>query len=127
MYSKTRFSTNINLALANTKGVILAVRLALLVLHLIIVQVMIIMMMIMIMMIIMTMMMMMMMIMMQTPGCVSPGHTLVHRYLLSFYILLHTWLYLVLSLGYYLFRRVAIINIQKPISILHSSLHPPGR
>ena len=40
VYSKTRFSTNINLALANTKGVILAVRLALLVLHLIIVQVM---------------------------------------------------------------------------------------
>ena len=103
VYSKTRFSTNINLALANTKGVILAVRLALLVLHLIIVQVMIIMM-IMIMMIIM---------MIQTPGCVSPGHTLVYRYLLSFYILLHTWLYLVLSLGYYLFRWVATIYISQ--------------
>ena len=58
VYSKTRFSTNINLALANTKGVILAVRLALLVLHLIIVQVMMMMIMMMI------MMMMIMMIMM---------------------------------------------------------------
>ena len=74
------------------------------------------------MMIMMIMIMMMMMMMLQTPGCVSPGHTLVYRYLLSFYILLHTWLYLVLSLGYYLFRWVAIIFKKSISSISFSSL-----
>ena len=74
---------------------------------------MIMMMIMMMMMMIMMMMIIMMIMMMQTPGCVSPGHTLVYRYLLSFYILLHTWLYLVLSLGYYLFRRVATIYISQ--------------
>ena len=39
VYNKVRFSTNINLALANSKGVISFVRLGLLILHLIIVQV----------------------------------------------------------------------------------------
>ena len=39
VYSKVRFSTNINLALANCKGVISFVRLGLLILHLIIAQV----------------------------------------------------------------------------------------
>ena len=73
----------------------------------------IIMMMIIMIIIMMIMMMIMIMIMMQTPGCVSPGHTLVYRYLLSFYILLHTWLYLVLSLGYYLFRWVSTIYISQ--------------
>ena len=39
VYNKMKFSTNINLALANCKGVISFVRLGLLILHLIIVQV----------------------------------------------------------------------------------------
>ena len=99
VYSKVRFSTNINLALANCKGVISFVRIGLLILHLIIAQVRFRFNTVRHLDIYLTS-----NVVLQTNSCVPDLQMTVYRLMLTFYITIHTWLYLVLSLSHYILR-----------------------